>query len=58
MVGYYDLVCKAIVPFEPMGQLLMCQKTLSAMLRQYVVYLGIQTEAGFPRTVICVIANF
>jgi hypothetical protein len=58
MVGYYDLVSKAILHFELMGQLLMCQKTLSARLGQYVVYLGIQTEAGFPRTVIYVIANF
>ena len=50
MVGYYDLVSKAIVHFELMGQLLMSQLLMSqgilARSGWFVVFLRIQCGVG------------
>ena len=47
MVGYYDLVSKAIVHFELMGQLLMSQ--LSTRSGWFVVFVRIQCGAESRR---------
>jgi hypothetical protein len=46
---YYYWLAKQQHIFNFSGQLLMWQKTLSARSRQFVVYLRIQTEAGFSQ---------